>query len=811
MPFAKGNGLTMTDLKFAFRQLLKNPGFTAVSVLTLALGIGANTAIFSFVNAILLRPLPYKDADRLVIVFENYRANGWIKSAVAAPLLEVWRKQSTVFEGLGAQRWSSTAFTLTGLGPPEIVTGTHVSANVFELLRVKPSLGRDFLPEEDTFGKHHVALLSYEFWQNRFGGDTNIIGRSITLNSEPKTVIGIMPPRTHFPQGDTQVWLPLAFEPWELHYRHAHNYLVLGKLKPEVSVAQADAEMSLIAERMAGTNAENKGWGTEVHGLQEVMVGNVQRVLLFLLGAVGVVLLIGCANIANLLLTRSTARVREFAIRSALGAGRGQLIRQLLAEGLLLCAVGGLGGWFLATAGLAGLIRLSPPDLPRVWEGIHLDTTTLAFTALLTIMTGLLFGLVPALQGASPALASELSESARGTAGVRRGHLRNSLVIGEVALSVILLIGAGLMIRSFGRLLTQDFGFNPEQVVTMQINLPSKKYPNQSDGQRFFDQLLAKVRALPAVMASGAVFGLPLSGGIEGQDLELVGAPPLTPGELLTAEYAQVSPGYFAAMNIPLLQGRDFTESDTASSPLALIVNETFIRQFNLGTNVLGRRLKVSDSWRRESEIIGVVRDVKANDIASSSRGGMYRSYKQFCRGRMTLVIRTERDLSDATRAVRAELDQLDKDLPLENVRTMTQLVAASVAQRKLSVRLLGGFAGVALLLAAIGLYGVLACTVTQRTREIGIRTALGAQRLDVIGLVLRQGMKLAGLGILIGLAGAFALTHFIRSLLFNVAPTDPLTFAVVPVLLVTVALLACWIPARRAAIVDPMEALRHE
>src|SRR6266540_2714052 len=787
----------MDDLKFAFRQLLKNPGFTAVAVLTLALGIAANTAIFSFVNAILLQPLPYKDADRLVMIYENYPANGWFKNAVAAPMLDVWRKQSAVFEGLGARGYSGLNPVLTSLGAPETITGWRVSANVFGLLGVKPVLGRDFLPEEDTFGKHHVVLLSHEFWQGHFGGDTSIIGRIITLNSEPKTVIGIMPPRTHFPQGETQVWLPLAFEPWELRYRHAHNYLVLGKLKPGASIAQANAEMTLIAERMAAADAENKGWGAEVHGLQQDMVGHVQRVLLVLLGAVGLVLLIGCANIANLLLTRSTARVREFAIRAALGAGRGQLIRQLLAESLLLCAVGGLGGWLLATAGLACLIRLSPPDLPRVWEGIHLDGSALMFTASLTLMTGLLFGLVPALQASNPALARELTESARGTAGIRRGRLRSSLVVVEVALSVILLVGAGLMIRSFGRLLAQDFGFNPEQVVTMNINLPNKKYPDQSDSQRLFDQLLAKVRALPGVLASGGVYGLPLSGSIEGQDIELVGAPPLKPGELLTADYAQVSPGYFAAMNIPLLRGRDFTEGDTTNAPLVLIVNETFIRQFGLGTNILGRRLKISDSRRRESEIIGVVKDVKGNDLASPARGAMYRSYQQFCRGRMTLVIRTPRDPLDVTRAVRAELDQLDKDLPLEDIRTMTQLVESSVAQRKLSVRLLSGFSGVALLLAAIGLYGVLAYAVAQRTREIGIRTALGAQRGDVIGLVVRKGMKLAGFGILIGLAGALALTRLIRGLLFGIGPTDPFTFAAVPLLLAAVALLASWMPAR--------------
>jgi putative ABC transport system permease protein len=360
-------------------------------------------------------------------------------------------------------------------------------------------------------------------------------------------------------------------------------------------------------------------------------------------------------------------------------------------------------------------------------------------------------------------------------------------------------------------LLTQDFGFDPEQLVTLNLHLPRQRYPQESDSRRFFDQLLPRIHALPGVQAAGAVFGLPLSGSIEGQDLELIGAPPLKPGELLTADYAQVSPGYFATMRIPLLYGRDFSERDTANTPLALIVNESFIRQFGLGTNVLGRRLKISDSSQRESEIIGVVRDSKGNGLAPPPRGAMYRSYQQFCRGQMSLVIRTQRDLLDITRAVRAELDNLDKDLPLENVRMMTQLVESSVAERKLSVRLLGGFAGVALLLAAIGLYGVLAYAIAQRTREMGIRTALGAQRGDVIGLVLRQGMKLAGLGVLIGLLGASVLTNFIRSLLYGVGPADPLTFAVIPVLFLGVALLACWLPARRAASVHPMVALRYE
>jgi putative ABC transport system permease protein len=800
----------MNDLKFAVRQLRKNLGFTTVAVLTLALGIGANTAIFSFANAILLRPLPYNDADRLVMIFENYPAHGWFNNAVAAPLLEAWRKKATAFEGLGARAYSTSSLVLTGLGSPETLRGMRVSANVFGLLGVKPVVGRGFQAEDEVFGKHQVALLSYEFWQNRFGGDTNVIGRMVVLNSEPRVVIGVMPPRTDFPSGGIQVWLPLAFEPWELQYRHAHNYLVLAKLRPGISLAQANVEMRLVAEQMAAADPENKGWGVEVHGLQTVMVGDIQRPLLVLVGAVGLVLLIGCANLANLLLIRSTARVREFAIRSALGAERGRLIRQLLTENLLLSALGGLGGWLLATAALAGCIRLSPPNLPRLWEGIHLDGTALAFTAFLSLLTGLLFGLLPALQASNPALAREFTEKTGGSASGRRDQWRRGLVIAEMALSVVLLIGAGLMIRSFSRLFAQDFGFNPAHLVIMDLNLPSKKYPTQSDRQRLFDELLTKVHAAPGVIASAAVFGLPLSGSIEGQDLELVGGPPPNPAELLTADYAQVSPGYFSAMNIPLLEGRDFTERDTTNTPMVLIVNESLIRQFKLGTNVLGRRLKVTDS-DRESEIIGVVKDVKGRDLASTPRGGLYRSYKQVCRGQMTLVIRTLSRPSDLARTLRAELDQLDKDLPIENVRTMTQVLALSIGERNLSVRLLTGFAGAALVLAAIGIYGVLAYHVTQRTREIGIRMALGAPAQAVLSLVLWQGMSLALIGVGIGVALALALTRAMQRLLFEVEPTDPFTFAGGATLLLGVALLACWLPARRASKVDPMEALRHE
>ncbi|MBI3415458.1 MAG: ABC transporter permease [Verrucomicrobia bacterium] len=797
------------DIRFGARQLRKNPGFTAVAVLTLALGIGANTAIFSFVNAILLRPLPYKEPEKLVMVFENHLGNSWRKGDVGAPMLGEWRKQSTVFEGLAA-RGRGTVI-LTGQGQPESLVAARFSANIFSLLGVKPLFGRNFLPEEETYGKHFVVLLSHELWQRRFGGDPNVVGQSITLEGEPYTVIGVMPPRTFFPERNTQVWVPLAFSPNRLSQRHAHSYLVYGRLKPGVTLAQANAEMELISKRLEAANTENKGWGAEVHSLHEIMVGDTRRVLLVLLGSVGLVLLIGCANIANLVLARSVSRTREFAIRAALGAGRGQMIRQLLTESLLLAALGGLAGTLFASLALDALVRFSPPDLPRVWEGIHIDGRTLSLTALAVVFTGLFFGLVPALQFSNFSLARDLNESSRGaSAGVLRQRLRGGLVVSEVALSVMLLVGAGLMIRSFSRLLSQPLGFRPEHVVRMNLILPDKKYPEQTERERFFDQVLARAQALPGVQSAGLVMGLPLGGDNNALAVWIPEAPKPKPGEAVAAGYAQVSPGYFRTMNIPLLQGRDFTDQDRTNTTPVLVVDETFVKNFKFGTNVFGRRVHIGESVEL-GEIIGVIKDVKRTGMADAVRGEMYRSYKQLCWGGMTLVVRTQRDPAEVTRAIRTEVDAIDKDQPIQDVGTMTQLVASSVAPRRLSTQLLVGFAGVAMLLAALGLYGVLAYNVTQRTQEIGIRMALGARKQDVLSLVIQNGMKLALIGVGVGVAGALALTRVMERLLFDVKPADPLTFTCVSVLLLGVALVACWLPARRAARVDPMVALRQE
>jgi len=798
----------MNDLKFAFRQLLKNPGFTAVAVLTLALGVGANTAIFSFVNTILLRPLPFMEPERLVMVYTSYQANDSHKNWVAAPTLNEWRKQSTVFEGLAAR--SFDGFVLTGRGQPENISGSRLSANIFRLLGIRPVLGRDFHPEEESYGKDHVVLLSHELWQRRFSGDIGIVGQSITLDDEPYAVIGVMPPRTFFPERNTQLWTPLAFSPEQLRDHGSHNYLVYGRLKPGITLAQANTEMGVIAQRMAQTDEHYQGSGVEVYPLQEIMVGDSRPVLLVLFGSVGFVLLIGCVNIASLSLARSLERARELAIRAALGAGRGRMIRQLLIESLLLAALGGATGTLLAGFGLQALAHFSPPDLPRVWEGIHLDGRVLGFTGLLTLMAGLISGLVPALQGSNFALAGELNESPRGSsAGRQRQQLRAVLVVCEVALSVMLLIGAGLMIRSFGRLVSQELGYNPEHVVTLDMGLPWKKYSTLADQARFFERLKAQVETLPGVQSVGLVRGLPLSGQNVGMSIGVPGAPPPAPGEPWDADYAQVSPGYFRTMNIPLLQGRDFNETDRTNTVPVTVVNERFVKNFKLGTNVLGRL--ISFGGVKNIEIIGVVKDTKRTGLADVQRGEVFRTYQQQCWGFMSLVVRTQRDPAEIIRVVRAELDTLDKDQPIENVRTMTQLVASSVGQRRLSVQLLAGFSGVALLLAAIGLYGLLAFNVTQRTQEIGIRMALGAQRGDVLGLVVGQGMRLGLLGVGIGLAAAMALSRVLQTLLYDVKPTDPLTFTAVSLALIAVALLACWLPARRAAKVDPMEALRYQ
>jgi putative ABC transport system permease protein len=725
------------------------------------------------------------------------------------PIVGEWRRQASVFTGIAG--YGGGDFILTGDGPAEHLRGMRVSANTFALLGINPILGRDFRPDEETHGNHHVALLSAEAWRRRFGEDKNIVGRTLTINGDPCVIIGVMPPDSVFPSRDRDVWMPLAFSSDELKSRHSHSYNAFARLKPGVTLEQARAEMKTIAKRME-SDEQNRGWGAEVYPMHEILFGEARPVLLMLWGSVAFVLLIACANIANLLLARSTSRSQEFGIRLALGARPAQIIRQLLTESVALATLGGLAGILVAFVFLKVIVQFSEPDVARIVRTIHIDLTTLLFTLGISVAAGILFGLAPALQVANPSLVGQMNESGRGNSvGAQRHRLRSALVIGEVALSLILLVCSGLFIRSFGKLLSQDMGFNPEHVVSIGISLAGKGYPEHADRERFFSQFLTRVRAAPGADSAVLAFGVPFSNMSDSSLYTRINdAPEPRPGEAVSAGYSQTSPGYFKTMGIPLLAGRDFNERDGVDSQPVVIVDQTFVRIFNLGTNILGRRVTIGDGTTN-AEIIGLVKDVKRNELNKPPQGLMYRPYRQSCWGALTLTVRTLQEPAQLARSVRAELDKIDKDIPLAEAITVTRLVARSATQQRVSMQFLTIFAGTALFLAGLGIYGVLACSVTQRTQEIGIRMALGAQRSNVLQLIVGHGMRLVGIGILIGVAAALACSRLLQALLFEIKPFDPITFAAVAVVLSLAALVACYLPARRATRVDPLHALRHE
>lgn len=797
----------MRDLRVALRTLLRQPGFAAVAVLTLALGIGATTTVFSVVNAVLIRPLPYLDPDRLVTLYETLDRPGATPGPVAAPILLHWRTHATSFEGLGAA--SGDSFAMTGRGPAESLRGYRLSANLFDLLGIRPALGRGFLPDEESFGNHRVVVVSHEFWQRRWGGDAAILGGSVMLNFEPHQIIGVLPPRTHFPEPGIEVWAPLAFTPEQLRTRHSHTLQVFGRLKPGTSLDQARSEMNVISQTLAQTDPESRDWGAEVRPYREDQVGSLRPTLYVLLGAVGFVLLIACVNIAHLFLTRAAARTREFAVRRALGAGPWAIVRQLLTEGLVIAAVGGLGGLVLARLALAALPMLAPVDLPIPGTAPSLDARVCLFTSALIVGAGLAFGLAPAIPWFTGAHVP-MVDGSRSTAGRQRPSFRQFLVVAQLSLSLLLLTGAGLLIRSFLHVLSQPSGFNPENVVTLALALPDQRYPTDADRERFFTHLEDRVRTVPGVTSAGLILGLPLAENQMATAVEVIGGPARGPEDRPQAGYAQVSPDYFRALEIPFVAGRNFRADDRAGTPEVVIVDETFVARFGLGPNPLGRRLRLGDG-AQAAEIIGVVRDVRRHALDRPPQGEVYRSYRQRCWGLMSLVVRTHRDTGDLVRAVRKELDGIDPDQPMERIRTLNQILDASVAQRRLSAQALGAFAAAALGLAALGLYGVLASHVAQRTSEIGVRLALGAMPSEILGLVLRQGCLLAVLGSAFGLAGSFALSRWLADFLFGISPLDPLTLGATTALLLATAVLACWIPAHRAASVDPVVALRTE
>jgi putative ABC transport system permease protein len=805
----------LQDLRFSFRLLVKKPGFTLVVVLALALGIGANTAIFSVVNAVLLRPLPYKSPERLVWLRETNPLND-IKDEPASPPNYIdWKTQAESFEDMGAL--ATTMLTVTSNGEPERVPSVYVTDGFFSVLGVEAKIGRTFTPEEDTPGNNRVAVISNSLWQRRFGSDPGVIGNAITINGNPYTVVGVMPPDFKNPRPNDlkppDLWVPLAIN-YKDQGRRGDFLSVIARLKPGVAVEQARAEMATIAHRLEQQYPDsNTAWGVLVTPLHERFVGDVRLALMVMLGAVFFLLLIACANVANLLLSRSAARQKEVAIRTALGAGRRRIVQQLLTESVLLSLIGGAVGLLLAFWGVELLTSLSLGSIPRLNE-IGVDGRVLGVTVGVSLLTGIVFGLLPALQASNPNLNETLKEGGRSSAeGARGGRLRNALAVAEVALALVLLIGAGLMVRSFMRLQQVNAGFNPQRVLTAGLFLPGSKYKEGPQIVGFYEELLGKLAALPGVESVGAIDTLPLSGGGNVLSFVIDGRPPLQPTDNTPdAEYRVVTPDYFRTMGIPLLRGRLLTEQDGPNAPRATVINETMARRYFPDEDPIGKRINLGDPqkspWRT---IVGIVRDTRHESLSAEPYSQMYTVHTQFPARSLSLVLRASSDPMKLVSAIRGNVADMDKDLPLSNIRTMEQILAESLAQPRFNTMLITIFAVVALVLASVGIYGVISYSVSQRTHEIGVRIALGAQPGDIFKMVVGQGLKLALFGVSAGLAASFALTRVMASLLYEVQATDPATFAAIAVTLTAIALLASYIPARRATRVDPMISLRYE
>lgn len=812
----------MQDLRYGLRTLAKSPGFAVVAVLTLALGIGANTAIFSVIDGVLLNRLPYPEASRLVIVWEQNPARGWFHNVVSAANFRDWRNQNQVFTGLSAI--DERSYDVGGTGEPLEVQGEQVSANLFSLLAVQPALGRAFETAEDQPGSAHVAVLSNKLWKERYGGDPSVVGREITINREPFTVIGVMPRGFYFPPFGDRARLWVSGLDLSRQERTWHEYVAVARLKPHVTLAQAQAGMDAIARGLAQAHPEQAGWGVGLISLHEQMVGDTRPALLVLLGAVGMVLLIACANLANLQLARVVTREKEIAVRTALGAGKGRVVRQLVTENVLLAVAGGGLGLLLAGWGVRFLVALAPQDTPGL-DQVGVNAGVLGFTLLLSVATGLVFGLAPALGASKVDLNRTLKESSRGaTGGARHYRLRSVLVSAEFALALVLLAGAGLLIRTFVALNRVDLGFDPHQVVTMRIALLGPRYEERSHQVQFFRDLLRNVESLPGVISAAALDGggLPPDGG-NGDSFLIVGRPKPPESEYPDAVYRVISPGYFRTMGIGLVQGRFFTDADNGDAARVVIISERLARDYWPGRDPLGSQLTfpgvgtVPHSSYKGPEphftIVGVVKSAKNRGLEVQPDEELYVPYSQYPTYDLprALLVRSSGDPAVLVSSVRHQVEALDQDQPVSDVRTMDQVVAAAEAGRRFPMVLLGLFAGLALLLAGIGIYGVLSYSVNQRMHEFGIRMALGAGRRDVLATVLRRGAVLAAAGVGAGLAGALLLTHLMSRLLFGVRPADPLTLALVSLTLAGVGMLASLIPARRAAKTDPMVALRYE
>ena len=800
------------DLRYALRLFIKRPGFTAVAVLTLGLAIGANTAIFSVVNAVVLRPLPFKDSSRLVSVWEQDLKQGNDHAFVGGANFNDWHNRNHVFESLAAYfNWN---YNLTGRDEPQRLQAALVSGDFFQTLGAEAELGRVLLPSDDVDGKDYQVVISHKLWQSQFNANREVIGHTVLLNGKVHTIVGVMPAHFTFPGEEIDFWRPIAMSAQQAQSREGKWLKVIGRLKAGTSLEEARAGMHIVARQLELEYPNsNSGWGVNLVPLREEIVGKASAFLYILMGAVSFVLLIGCANIANLLLARTSSRQKEIAVRAALGASRWRLMRQLLIEALLLALAGSMVGLFLALSGTQALIVLNPGDIPRLTEA-HIDGSVLGFTFVLSLFTTLAFGLVPAWQASALSLNFALKDEGRSTSGKTGSRYRNLLVIAEVAVTVILLIGAGLLLKSFVHLQKVNPGFNTHDLLTMEITLPAARYGDNQKQINFFKQTLERIKTLPDVQSVGAVQDLPLRLNTNSFPISIEGRPAPQGAVGTRAIYRAISDDYFRTLGIPIVQGRGFTVEDDERSIPVIVINQTMARQFWPNEDPLGKRIRFGEPGDPTYSIVGVVGDIKHMGPAAEEGAVMYQPHAQkhfdWLRW-MTIVVRTNAEPLSLTAAVRGRIHEVDKDLPIYNIATMDQLLVKSLSQPRFSTFLMGVFSLLALVLATLGVYGVMSFVVAQRSHEVGVRMALGGQIRDVITLIVVQGMKVVLIGVAIGLMGAVVLTRLMKTLLFNVSSADPLTFGAVALMLAQVAVVACYIPARRAAKVNPLEALRYE
>ena len=796
------------DIRYGIRSLLKRPGFTVIALVALALGIGANTAIFSLVNAVVLQPLPYPEPDRLVWMFGNIRG-GTNRASVAPGDFLDYRSQNKTFEQFAASGTLPLPANLTGSGEPERLSASAVTGNYFQAFGVTPFLGRGFTVENEKPGQEQVTVLTYAFWQKRFGGDPGIINKTIVLDGKAFEVIGVMPADVMLPQA-SDLWVPMNFDASpNMKQRFAHFLRPVGRMKAGVTLTQAQADTDLIAAQLEKQFPEsNTGWNLRLVSLREQLIGGSRATLYILFGAVGFVLLIACANVANLLLVRAAARQKEIALRTALGASRFRIARQMITESLLLAVTGGALGALLAIWGVQLLVTLSENSIPRT-ANVKVNLTVLAFTFLLSVITGMLFGLAPAFRTMNVNLNDSLKEGSRGGGeSVVRNRTRSLLVVFESAVAVMLLIGAGLLVRSLIALQRVDPGFDANNVLTMRIDLGRSKYDTPEKAANFWQQLQSRVSSLPGVQAVGSVTELPLSGQLNDMPFTVEGRPPVSPDQAFGADWRRVNENYFSALRIPLLRGRNFTEQEVRRSDKVVVVSQQLVDAVFPNEEALGKRL-ITGIKSEPYQIVGIVGDIRHQSLGGQPSATMYLPTLQ--PGGLNLVVRTQGDPLNLVGPIRNEVHNLDPDQPIAATRPMTDWVSSSVSTPRYRTTLLGLFAALAMILAATGIYGVMSYSVAQRTHEIGVRMALGARRRDVLKIVVRQGMVLTLIGVVLGLGGAFALTRVMSTLLFGVTAKDPLTFGVVAGLLMLVAFLACVVPARRATKVDPLVALRYE